>query len=153
MSPDPKRSTAHGFWRYAVNYFHAGEAVRKFPGRPLTMPALQLYGQSIELSLKAFLLKRGIPLATVRTFSHRLDDILKVARLRRLGTQVKLSRDEVALIGLLDSNYALHRFRYIESGTTLVPELDAIAAIARRLCGGLEKYCTVVVWGIERGRG
>jgi hypothetical protein len=153
MPIDPKRSTAHGFWRYAVGYYHAGEAVREAPGRPLTMPALQLYGQSIELSLKAFLLKRGVPLTAVRTLSHRLEDILSAARLRRLGTQVKLTRMDLDLIALLGVNYALHRFRYMESGPTKVPELEAIAAVAERLVASLEKYCTGMVWGIDRGRG
>ena len=153
MSADPKRSTAHGFWRYSVNYFHAGEAVRHSPGRPLPMPALQLYGQSIELSLKAFLLKRGVPLTTVRTLSHRLDDAIRVARRRRLGTQVKLRREDVDLIVLLNANYALHRFRYIESGSTRLPELEAIASVSRRLVAGLEKYCTGMVWGLDHGRG
>lgn len=153
MSADPKRSTAHGFWRYSANYFQAGEAVRQSPGRPLTMPALQLYGQSIELALKAFLLKRGVPLGTVRTLSHRLDDAVRAARMRRLGTQVKLSREDVGLIVLLNANYALHRFRYIESGSTRLPELEAIASVARRLVSGLERYCTGMVWGLDRGRG
>ena len=100
MALNPARSTAHGFWQYAAQYYHAAEAVRNAAGRELLMPSLQLYGQSIELALKAFLLKRGTPLAKVKGLSHRLIDILALARKRRLGNEIKLSKNELALITL-----------------------------------------------------
>ena len=58
----------------------------------LATPALQLYGQSLELALKAFLLKRGVSLETVAAMRHRLAEILKLSRRHKLGTQVKLLR-------------------------------------------------------------
>lgn len=147
------RSTAHGFWRYSAEYYHAAEAVRGAKGRDLLMPALQLYGQTIELALKAFLLKRGVPFADVKKLSHRLTDILALARKRKLGTEVKLSQRDVALIQLLGTNYATHRFRYIELGPTLVPLLTDIAPVCQHLVAGLERYCTGKVWGLSRVRG
>lgn len=153
MQPDPARTTAHGFWTYARDYFLAAEIVRKAPGRKMPSPTLQLYGQSIELALKAFLLKRGTTLSQVKVLSHRLDETLSAARKRRLGTEVKLSSNDLALIRLLSLNYSIHRFRYIESGATRVPELTHIASICERLVLGLERYCTGMVWGINRDRG
>ena len=127
MSLDPMRSTAHGFWRYSAEYFHAAEAVRGVKGRELLMPALQLYGQSIELALKAFLLKRGVPLGDVKKLSHKLTEILALARKRRLGTEVKLSQRDIALIQLLGANYAMHRFRYsFGMGQLTLPSLSQV---------------------------
>ena len=57
------------------------------------LPALQLYGQSLELALKAFLLKRGTSLDEVERLRHRLAEILAAARRRRLGTCVKLTKN------------------------------------------------------------
>lgn len=144
---DPKRSTAHGFWTFAADYYRAAEVVRNTKGRELSMPARHLYGQSLELALKAFLLKRGVPLDEVRGLSHRLNDIVSLARQRRLGTEVKLDARDIALISLLNQNYSAHRFRYIESGTTRVPELSALAVLTERIVGDLERYCTGHVWG------
>jgi HEPN domain-containing protein len=153
MALDPKRSTAHGFWAFSAQYFLAAEAVRGAPGRELSMPIRQLYGQSIELALKAFLLKRGLPLVDVRALSHRLKDILTSARQRRLGNEVKLSVHDVALIVLLNDSYSTHRFRYIESGSSRLPEIPALASVAEKVVGGLEEYCTGKAWGLRRGRG
>lgn len=152
MPLDPSRSTPHGFWRYAAEYFHAAEAVRKTPGKELLTPALQLYGQSIELALKAFLLKRGASLSEVKNISHSLSKALREARRRKLGTEVKLSQSEIKLIYLLDSNYSNHRFRYIVTGPNRVPQLSSISKVCNHLVAELERYCTGMTWGLYRGR-
>jgi len=153
MSLIPTNSKAQGFWQYSAQYYHAAEAVRNSSGRELLMPALQLYGLSIELALKAFILKRGTPLAQVKGLSHNLILILALARKRKLGTEIKLSKNDLALISLLNMNYASHRFRYITSGPTRVPQLAHIALVTERLVTSLEQYCTGMVWGIYRSRG
>lgn len=149
MNFDPSRSTLAGYWRFSAQYFHAAEAVRATP-KDLNFPTLQLYGQSIELCLKAFLLKRGTTLEEVNGMRHRLSEIVAVARKRRLGTEVKLSDHDVALINLLNQNYATHRFRYIVSGPTSIPDPSYIASISERLLFGLELYCTGMAWGPRR---
>lgn len=70
MQFDPARSTPTGYWRFAAEYWLAGNTVQsKMP--ELIVPTLQLYGQSLELALKAFLLKRGVTLKQVEAFRHR----------------------------------------------------------------------------------
>lgn len=113
-------------------------------------PALQLYGQSIELALKSFLLKRGETLDKVEGLRHNLTELLNLARKRRLGLQVKLSNNDVALIKLLSDSYTFHRFRYIVTGFTRVPQPAYIAVVTERLLVGIERYCTGCSWGIER---
>jgi hypothetical protein len=56
------------------------------------MPYYFLLGQSIELSLKAFLLGRGVPLKELRSrkYGHNLETLLDEARRRKLGLEVKL---------------------------------------------------------------
>jgi hypothetical protein len=151
MKHDPTRSIPSGYWHFAAQYFMAAEAVREARGN-LMFPTLQLYGQSLELALKAFLLKRGTSLAEVEQMRHRLVEILGAAKRRRLGTCVKLNINEVALVGVLSENYATHRFRYTVTGVTRVPETSRVAAICERSLLGLERYCTGVSWGLRRHR-
>lgn len=113
-------------------------------------PTLQLYGQSIELALKSFLLKRGEALDKVERLRHNLTELLNLARKRRLGLQVKLSKNDVALINLLSDSYKPHRFRYIVTGTTRIPQPAYIAVVTERMLVGIERYCTGSSWGIER---
>lgn len=137
------RSTPHGFWRFAADYLLAARAVDvKVDEHRLLFPALQLYATSIELSLKAFLLKRGHTLAEVRAISHNLVKALELARKRKLGRSVKLDRREVAAIHILNITYSTHQLRYIVTGATKVPQLVYIARAAKELVLGLEYLCT-----------
>src|SRR5437868_4122470 len=88
------RSTPHGFWRFAANYFSAAYIVEGniIDNGQLYFPTLQLYATSIELSLKAFLLKRGRSLAEIKALSHNLTKALALARRHKLGRSVKLDR-------------------------------------------------------------
>lgn len=149
MKFDPSRSTPVGYWHFAKQYFQAAEVVRR-DKRSLMFPSLQLYGQSIELALKSFLLQRGETLEQVESMRHKLDELLALARRRRLGLHVKLSANDIALVGLLNESYVRHRFRYIVTGFTQVPQPAHIAVVAERLLLGLERYCVNSSWGVER---
>lgn len=146
---DPNRCTPAGYWRVAAEYAVAARSVQAVSDR-LLFPTLQLHGQAIELALKAFLLKRGMKLQDVEATRHRLTQALKAARLRRLGTEVKLSRLDIMLIQLLDVNYSRHRFRYIVTGATQVPDIALLSQLCERLVLGLEQYCTGMQWGLAR---
>jgi len=138
------RSTPHGFWRFSANYLLAARIVegKIHEEGHLFFPALQLYATCIELSLKAFLLKRGRTLEEVKSLSHNLETALMLARRHKLGRSVKLDPREIAAIHILNITYSKHQLRYIVSGTTKVPQLIYISRAARNLVVGLEKLCT-----------
>ena len=148
MNFDPELSTPRGYWHSSAQYFQAAEAVQAKRSR-LMFPTLQLYGQSIELALKAFLLKRGMSLREVEQMRHRLTEILTTCRKRRLGLQVKLDVNDVALVQLLSESYSTHRFRYIVTGPLSVPAVTRIGDITERLLLGLEFYCAGTRWGVR----
>lgn len=149
MRFDPSRSTPSGYWRTAAEYLLAGRTVQA-ASRKLLFPALQMYGQSIELALKAFLLKRGVTLDQVEKMRHHLAAILRLARRLGMETEVKLTPQDVDLINLLSKGYANQRFRYMVTGSTRLPELHDIAPVCERLVAGLERYCTGASWGVRR---
>jgi hypothetical protein len=137
-------SAPHGFWRFSADYLLAARAVDvKILEQPhLYFPTLQLYAISIELSLKAFLLKRGHTHAEVKALRHNLSKALAAARRHKLGLSVKLAPREIAAIQILDITYSTHQLRYIETGVTKVPQLIYISRAAQSLVLGLERLCT-----------
>jgi HEPN domain-containing protein len=142
MKFDPARSTAAGYWQFASQYLHAAQTINAAHQQKMLMPLLHLYGQAIELALKAFLLKRGSSLSDVNKLRHDLSSLLSLARKRRLGTEVRLSRNDLTLIQLLNQNYSEHRFRYIVSGATRIPLPDHLSITCEHLVTGVEQYCT-----------
>jgi hypothetical protein len=108
----------------------------------LFFPTLYLYGIAIELSLKAFLLKRGRTLAEVKSLSHNLSKSLALARRHKLGRVVRMDRREIDAIRVLDLTYSSNLLRYIVTGVTKVPQLVYIARAAEGLVVGLEFLCT-----------
>ena len=82
-------TTPHGFWRFSANYLLAAKTVevKIHEEGQLFFPTLQLYGITIKLSFKAFLLKRGLTPNPVRDLSHDLTKTLKLARRHKLGAK------------------------------------------------------------------
>jgi hypothetical protein len=75
------------FLVYAEEFLAAAECANK---KKLLIPKYYLLGHSIELSLKAFLMKRGNKLSDLRShkFGHNLYALLRESRRRKLGKVV-----------------------------------------------------------------
>ena len=142
MPLDPTRSTPMGFWRMARDYLHAARAVRSVQGERTLYPLLYLYGLAIELALKAFLLQRGQSLYDMKKLSHSQIALLSLARRRKLGREVKLSRHELAAVRTLDIVYSSDQLRYIVTGLTRVPQVRLLSSAAESIVAGVEHYCT-----------
>lgn len=141
---NPERSTPQGFWHRSSEYFVAARCVgvHLAQERPAQQPALNYYGISIELGLKAFLLKRGKTLSQIRSAGHSLTNLLKLARLHKLGREVKLDKYKEAAIRSLEITYASNKLRYVEIGTTSVPMLLYLSRADEEIFAGLDKLCT-----------
>ena len=142
MALNPSRSTPFGFWRFARDYLRAARSVKAAHGEKLLYPLLYLYGLAIELALKAFLLKRGQSLAEIKHMSHGLLGLRTLARRRKLGREVKLSRLHLGAIRALDATYSSNQLRYIVTGVTVVPQVSVLAQAAEAIVVGVERYCT-----------
>lgn len=129
-------------WRYGSDFRKAALAVLAHHHNAAFMPYYFLLGQSIELSLKAFLMGRGIPLKELRTkYGHNLKELLDEARRRKLGNEVKLENAHCGVIGLLNVEYLNKRFQYIRTGTMYLPDATLAQTAADRLSEGLEPFC------------
>ncbi|MBL6948734.1 MAG: hypothetical protein ISR51_08660 [Rhodospirillales bacterium] len=134
-------------WRYGNDFRKAANAVLSIYSDRVFMPYYFLLGQSVELSLKAFLLGPGVSLKELRSrkYGHDLEALLVEARRHRLGIEVKLSSIDCAVIRLLNIEYLGKRFQYIQTGTMQIPEVKLAQEVADKLSLGLEGFCKKTV--------
>ena len=136
------RTTPFGMWRYGDDFRKAAIAVLSVHNDRHFMPYYFLLGQSIELSLKAFLLARGMNLKELkRNYGHDLKKLLDASRRRKLGNEAKLDGIHCGVIHILGIEYLDRRFQYIRTGGMQLPEAWIAQEAADRLSKGLKKYC------------
>lgn len=112
--------------------------------QPTSFVAFYLAGHSIELAFKAFLLGRGMSIASLRnprTFGHNLSALLAESRTRRLGTCVKLSATEIKVVQLLNDCYSAKELEYVFNGTRRLPHYSVVIRLATKLQAGVASYC------------
>ncbi len=140
------KSTPLDFWKYAEAYAKAGQVVNsKFGNDPYPEPTFYLFGQSIELSLKAFLLGQEVPIKTLsRAYGHDLQALLKKADEKCLDRQVHLYPKHRGAIIVLSEPYLQRRLHYSrrELGKAYpLPYVDLLEEAATRLVERLRLYC------------
>ncbi|MCC6301219.1 MAG: hypothetical protein IT489_00280 [Gammaproteobacteria bacterium] len=135
-------TTPYGIWRYGDDYRKAAVYVlTQYPNQPF-VPYFSLLGQSIELSLKAFLLTQGVALEDLKNkFRHDLKALVEEARKRGIESNVTLTDAHWAVIVLMNDEYKTKRYHYIRTGMMIVPDLRLVLEAAEQLCGGLESIC------------
>lgn len=113
----------------------------------ISLTAYFLFGLSVELSLKAFLLCHGMSpeeLKSRNKFGHDLAKLLDEAQRRDLKNVVTLDQQEVGVIKLLSYDYMMEkRFTYPVNGHEyLLPLVGVTEVVARKLAFGLGAFCT-----------
>ena len=106
-----------------------------------SLPAYFLVGHSIELSLKAFLFARGAKVNQLRKYSHDLEKLITESRRRKLGREVKLTKEHISAIKLLNAPYKHKLLEYSEVGTYTLPQYWLICEVASNLVNGLYPFC------------
>lgn len=134
-----KRTTPFGLWRYGDDFRKAAFVVLIEHSNEVFIPYYFLLGQSIELSLKAFLLDVGITLKELRSrkFGHNLNSLLNECHSRNIENYVKLENRHFGVIGLLNLEYQAKRFQYIQTGRIFLPEQSFVQEAANLLSYGL----------------
>lgn len=109
----------------------------------LSLVAYYLVGHSIELSLKAFLLGRGLTWSILgsRKYGHNLSALLAECRRRKLGTCVKLSTREMAVVQVLNDCYSAKELEYSFTGSRRLPNYSQVVQLATKLHDGIAPYC------------
>lgn len=148
--------TAHvgpfGMHRYASEFLQAA-LLFKAKHKGFTPVPYYLICRSIELSLKAFLLARGVD----RTFlkkklGHDITVALHRAERECLSSVVKLRSNERDAIQQVNELYKEKKFEYFEDlgpifGFTPMPDLILLTSFAKRLLANTEQLCIAAING------
>jgi hypothetical protein len=143
------RTSAKSFWKYSNEYFQAALFVQPRPQSPaeslrqrVSIPAYFLVGHAIELSLKSFLRKRGVPVEELRSrkYGHDLEALVLEAKRRKLGTVVKLEPAEMKVIGLLNRTYKIKELEYLVVGSKNLPSYEALLDLTEKFVMSLRSF-------------
>ena len=144
LHEDPGRTTAPGMARYAAEFMRAALAADDVLGRRpgfemiAPVPVMFLVGQSIELSLKAYLLHRGVSLRDMRVvYGHDLHRALRKAKELGLLDLVPVAAEDLQAVELLNELYASKQLQYIVSGFKTYPVFGPLERAALKLLHGI----------------
>ena len=137
---DPSRTTPLGMARYASDFMEAAlaadEKMGKKDGHEIVapVPVMFLVGQAIELSLKAYLLLRGVSLRDLRTeYGHNLTKSLGKCIELELFTFVEFSEEELNTVHLLNEHYSSKQLQFIVTGAKTFPVFGPLERFSLKL--------------------
>lgn len=139
MSPSHTAVTPRGFHTHGREFFAASEAVYALP-KAHVLPLAFLWGRSIELLLKSYLLSVGLTGERLRSrkFGHNLVALYMEARQRGIDPLIGTDQVVPALMQLLNLEYGSKRLEYRETGTMYsIPDAAITRAVIRRLIKGV----------------
>lgn len=133
-------TTPHGLLTHAVAFSAAAEAVHSSKlDDPL--PKYFLWGRTIELALKSFLLAEGQTVTELRSkaFGHDLNTLLRDAKARGVSNLIGLNAIHSGIVQVLNLDYMSKRFEYRETGATYhLPDVTLTRQLVKRLLRGVE---------------
>jgi hypothetical protein len=144
LHDDPEKTRPNGLARYANDFLKAAVGADQTfgmePGYEIfaPIPVLYLIGHSMELSLKAYLLYRGVTLRELRRhYGHNLHKCLKKAKELGLLDVVKLDDDEQSTFEVLAALYSTKQLEYIVTGEKEFPITGSLYSASRKLLDGI----------------
>lgn len=139
----PGITSPFGLLRFAYEYQTAARLVENGRERDMDLvpPRYMLIGQSIELSLKAYLLARGVSLRDLKfKYGHDLRALLDTSMLKRIDRLVKFQEFDLQTIRVLADGYGTHEFRYIVTGFRTLPTWSFAYRAANLLTDSLHDW-------------
>jgi hypothetical protein len=137
---NPERTKPIGLARYAKEFHEAAMGADRTlgmkPGYEIfaPIPVLYLIGHSIELSLKAFLLHKGVTLSDLRkNFGHDLGKCFKKAEDLGLLSLVTFDEHELEAFFVLNNLYSTKQLEYIVTGAKTFPIFGYIQSMSHKL--------------------
>lgn len=136
-----------GFRVYAADFLNAHQSYR--PSQPFSPTSYYLICHSLELSMKAFLLAKGMTRAEIKCIGHNLAVLLKKVKELDIDTICSVSDAEAKEIRKANAWYLRKGFEYFElrnlkDGPKTLPDLKVLIKIAQSLVKDLEPLCLSV---------
>jgi len=135
-----KPPTSDGFQILATGYRDAGDAaldkIRQddYSGFA-ALPCVFLYFRSIELALKAMLMKHGVSIEDIKNkLGHRIDKLVGGVEQFMLLKPLGLNDEDLGLLDRFSSEYSGKWFEYSDDFWQEVPDLEELKSLAHRIC-------------------
>lgn len=132
--------TPRGFHTHGKEFFVAAEAVLAVTKPPM-LPVAFLWGRTLELLFKSYLLCQNVPIERLRSkeFGHNLVALHREACARELAGLVGTDPKFAALVRALNVDYGSKRLEYRQSGTMyFIPDPELARRFIRRLLKGVD---------------
>jgi len=142
MTDDPKRTTPLGLITYSKNFRDASLAADDKLGTKegfeiiAPVPVMYLIAHSMELSLKAYLLYKGVELKELKKFKkygHNLMKCLKKAKELGLNHIVEIEEIEEGALEVLNNLYCNKELNYIVTGYKQYPVFGPLETLSKKL--------------------
>jgi hypothetical protein len=126
------RTSSHGLLRYSQEYYRAYELIQKQHPRLTEYFAVKYYllCHSLELTMKAWLRKRGAKYFELKRLGHNLENIMQVLYKKH---HLLFDAKSQAMISLVNQQYSQKEFEYSLRGVKNVPEITELAYVVRLL--------------------
>ncbi|MBZ5536976.1 MAG: hypothetical protein LAO31_13570 [Acidobacteriia bacterium] len=138
--------TPLAFHNYSTQYLTVARAARGESG--FSPVPYYLYCRSLELSMKAYLLAKGVEKTELkkRSLGHDLNQILGKGETLGLGTLVKLTDEERREVSKANVYYVHKEFEYANVLKTVqsypgLPDLGILDVLANRLLTAVHPIC------------
>ncbi len=130
-------TTPIGFINYSKSFRDTAMISHKNkPDIIATVPVMYLVAHSIELSLKAFLLHKGVELHDLKKykkFGHNLIKLLKKAKEYGLYDIIEINEIEESALNALNNLYFKKELNYIVTGFKQFPIFSALETLSKTL--------------------
>ena len=146
MTDDPKRTTPLGLITYSKSFMDASLAADDKLGTKegfemiAPIPVMYLIAHSMELSLKAYLLHKGIELKELRKlkkYGHNLVKCLKKSKELGLGSIIEIEDLEEEALEVLNDLYCKKELNYIVTGFKKYPVFGPLESLSKKLLLGV----------------
>jgi hypothetical protein len=133
-------NTPRGFHTHSKAFFAAAEIVYQADPH-LVFPLAFLWGRTIELLLKSYLLSVGVTIDRLRSksYGHNLIALHKEAMKRGISPLIGAHSEIAGLLTILNPEYQHKRLEYRENGTSYsIPNAELARLIINRLIRGVD---------------
>jgi hypothetical protein len=132
------KDSAHDLWKLGEEYRKAAQVVFREIG-PTSWPGNGLFGQAIELYLKAFLSAHGLVAAELKKVGHDLTRALRKAEENGFAKDCRIDSADRRCLEKLSSVYKGKDFRYLHQGSWELPIPSWVLEFTSRLSRAVEK--------------
>lgn len=129
-----------GFHTHGKQFFAAAEAVLS-SAKPPILPLAFLWGRTVELLLKSYLLSEGVSGEQLRSrkFGHNLVALHAEARARGIDGLLGTDPIDGGIVNILNLDYGSKRLEYRESEANYsIPDAELARRVIRKLLRGVD---------------